>query len=92
MKYLSKDGGYENDDTIKKLPEGATKLTDAEWDSRRSDAYVKTSEDLQIESNEDARQYLASTDWLLIRELDGGAAMTAEIKQLRVDARLSVIK
>ena len=92
MKYLSKDGGYENDDTIKTLPEGAKKLTDAEWDNRRSDPYVKTNEDLQRESNEESRAYLSSTDWMLLRELDGGTAMTAEVKQLRADARLSIIE
>ena len=42
------------------------------------------------ETNKEAREYLASTDWFLLRELDGGVAMTSEVKQLRVDARASI--
>ena len=41
--------------------------------------------------NTTAREYLTSTDWELIRELDGGTAMTAEKKQLRVEARARVV-
>ncbi len=45
----------------------------------------------QEQINQEARQYLESTDWMLLRELDGGAAMDATIKQLRIDARSKVI-
>lgn len=45
----------------------------------------------QDQTNREARDYLASTDWLLLRELDGGLAMTAEIKTLRADARAKVL-
>jgi len=46
---------------------------------------------LQTKTNREAREYLASTDWYLIRELDGGTAMTTEMKQLRVEARERVV-
>ena len=54
-----------------------------------------TQEELQAivgtrEANAEARAYLKSTDWFLLRELDGGVAMTSEVKQLRVDARASI--
>ena len=45
----------------------------------------------QDKINAEARAYLADTDWKLLRELDGGVAMTAEIKQLRADARAKVV-
>lgn len=45
----------------------------------------------QDKTNQEARDYLASTDWLLLRELDGGLAMTAATKKLRADARARVI-
>jgi hypothetical protein len=47
--------------------------------------------DAQDVINQEARDYLASTDWMLSRELDGGVAMTAEVKQLRAEARARVI-
>jgi hypothetical protein len=41
--------------------------------------------------NSEALAYLSSTDWLVIRELDGGTVMPADIKQLRAEAREQVI-
>jgi len=41
--------------------------------------------------NQEALAYLSSTDWLLWRELDGGKAMPLNIKQLRVEARVSIV-
>ena len=90
MKYFLNDT-WVNDSTIKVLPTGATLLSDTEWDARQNVPYVKTAEDIQRETNAEARQYLASTDWLLMRELDGGIVMDAETKQLRAEARARVI-
>ena len=42
--------------------------------------------------NQEALAYLSSTDWMLLRELDGGIAMTAKVKDLRAEARLSVVQ
>ena len=90
MKYFLNDT-WVNDSTIKVLPTGATLLSDTEWNDRQSVPYVKTAEDIQRDVNTEARQYLASTDWLLMRELDGGLAMSTETKQLRAEARARVI-
>jgi len=46
---------------------------------------------LQSEVNQEALAYLGSTDWMLLRELDGGTVMDAEVKQLRADARLRIV-
>ena len=46
---------------------------------------------LQDKTNAEARQYLTSTDWLLMRELDGGLTMSTETKQLRAEARARVV-
>lgn len=43
--------------------------------------------DYQVAVNLAARQYLAATDWYIIRELDGGKRCPEEIKQARLDAR-----
>jgi hypothetical protein len=45
----------------------------------------------QQETNASAIAYLAETDWYLLRELDGGTAMTAKMKAERAKRRLEVI-
>ena len=57
------------------------------------DEFTKTELDQQAQDiiNQDALTYLANTDWMLLRELDGGVAMTANVKTLRVEARLRVV-
>jgi hypothetical protein len=50
---------------------------------------------LQVEQdkiNAEALAYLASTDWMIIRETETQVACPAEIKQLRAEARLKVVK
>jgi len=42
--------------------------------------------------NREALEYLASTDWLIIRELDAGVACPAEIKQARAEARARIVR
>ena len=42
--------------------------------------------------NAEALAYLASTDWLIIREVDAGVPCPAEIKAERAAARARVIK
>ena len=46
----------------------------------------------QEETNASAIAYLAETDWYLLRKLDGGVAMTAEMKAERAKRRLEVIR
>tara|TARA_R110000803_G_scaffold102822_1_gene170937 strand:- start:20 stop:325 length:306 start_codon:yes stop_codon:yes gene_type:complete len=45
----------------------------------------------QQETNASAIAYLTETDWYLLRQLDGGVAMTAEMKAERAKRRLEVI-
>lgn len=51
---------------------------------------VSAGADYQAKINLAARQYLAATDWYVIRELDGGKCCPEEIKQARLDARSSI--
>jgi hypothetical protein len=41
--------------------------------------------------NATAREFLKSTDWMSLRDSDGGTPMTQAMKQLRADAREKVI-
>ena len=41
--------------------------------------------------NQEARTYLASTDWYIIRLQESGTAIPAEILTLRAEARLKVV-
>lgn len=42
--------------------------------------------------NKEALEYLASTDWMVIREMDSGIPCPAEIKSLRQAARERIVK
>ena len=42
--------------------------------------------------NKESLDYLASTDWLVIREMDSGVACPAEIKAARQAAREAIVK
>ena len=42
--------------------------------------------------NKEALAYLASTDWMIIRELDSGIACPADVKAARAEARAKVVK
>ena len=48
-------------------------------------------EPTQADINAEARSYLASTDWELLRELDGGQPMDAATKSARATARTKVV-
>ena len=45
----------------------------------------------QVIVNSEALAYLSSTDWMVIREAEGGTACTEEVKTLRAEARLKVV-
>lgn len=49
-----------------------------------------TSEQLQAQTNAEARAYLASTDWYVVRFAETGVAIPAEIAEARKLARESV--
>ena len=41
--------------------------------------------------NEEARAYLASTDWMAVREAEGGTAMPSDVKTKRAAERAKVV-
>ena len=41
--------------------------------------------------NETARAYLASTDWMSVREAEGGTAMPSDVKTKRAEERAKVV-
>lgn len=66
------------------LAEGNTpepQFTQAELDKQAQDKI-----------NAEARAYLAETDWMLWRELDGGDPMDPAVKQARAEARARVVE
>lgn len=46
----------------------------------------------QERANREALEYLASTDWMIIRELDAGIPCPAEVKQARAEARARIVR
>lgn len=55
--------------------------------------YIDISAQLDQERiNAEALQYLADTDWLIIREVDAGIACPLDIKQLRAEARSKIVR
>ena len=46
--------------------------------------------DLQSQANAAAQAYLASTDWMVLRQADSGEAMPNNIKDARAAARLEI--
>lgn len=50
-----------------------------------------TPEQIQSQINAEARSYLASTDWYVIRKLETGEDIPEEILEERVAARLRVV-
>lgn len=51
-----------------------------------------TAEIEQQKTNEEALAYLASTDWMVIRQLDSGVAMPEEVRLARQAARERIVK
>lgn len=51
-----------------------------------------TAEVNQIKVNQESLAYLASTDWLIIREMDSGVPCPADIKQARNEARARIVR
>lgn len=46
----------------------------------------------QEKTNAEALEYLASTDWMIIREIDSGLSCPAEIKAERAAARARIVR
>lgn len=67
-----------------------------EWVKLRAD-YTVEIEDIsaQLEQdriNRESQEYLDSTDWMIIRELDAGIACPAEVRQARAEARARIVR
>jgi hypothetical protein len=46
----------------------------------------------QQKINEESLAYLASTDWMIIREMDQGTPCPADVKQKRAEARTKIVR
>lgn len=51
-----------------------------------------TAELEQQKINEEALAYLASTDWMIIREVDSGVVCPADVKLARAQARAKIVR
>ena len=51
-----------------------------------------TAEELQAQANAEARAYLASTDWYIVRKAETGTEIPADILEKRQTARDAVVK
>lgn len=71
-----------------RLPAGSRQISDEEADQVRADQKAKT--DPQIEINAEARYYLASTDWYVIRQQETGQEVPADVLEQRQKARDSI--
>ena len=72
--------------------------TEAEFNSQVEWVVGKDSNDTAImgakpekKINEEARAYLASTDWMSVREAEGGTAMPSDVKTKRAAERAKVV-
>lgn len=50
----------------------------------------KTAEQLQAEINAEAKAYLASTDWYVVRQAETGIAVPADVVEARAEARAKI--
>ena len=64
----------------------AVTWTKVKADMDKQDAFAS-----QKKINEEARAYLASTDWMAVREAEGGTAMPSDVKTKRAAERAKVV-
>ena len=65
------------------------------WDAPGGFQVIKddmTSTVAQQRANQEALNYLASTDWYVIRKMDTGIAVPEEIEKLRQEARERIVR
>lgn len=78
------------------LAEGEQPAVMQEWVKLRAEYTVEIQDiSAQLEqerTNREALEYLASTDWMVIRELDAGIPCPAEVKQARAEARARIVR
>ena len=106
-KYSKSTGGIYPVSAFKTFPDDALDIPDALYEKfqnaeiSRLDVvngevveYVPpppTPEQLQAQTNAEARSYLASTDWYVVRFAETGVAIPADISAARQAARESII-
>ena len=64
---------------------------DAEGYPFLADPPAPTAEQLQAQANTEARAYLASTDWYVIRQQETGEPIPDDVMAERAEARASVV-
>jgi hypothetical protein len=90
MNYFKKDGqvyAYDDEQVAAGYGKGMAKLSKAE-----ADALENPPELLQIQSNNEARAYLALTDWYVIRMQETGEPIPRDILAERAKRRAEVIE
>ena len=80
---------WENDYTRVTWNDTNTKPLPSLADLERAWPLVQA-KDLQATINATAQAYLASTDWMVLRQADSGEVMPNNIKELRAAARLEI--
>ena len=84
VKWVS--GADSNGSAIFGSKPDAVTWTKVKADMDKQDAFAD-----QKVINETARAYLASTDWMAVREAEGGTAMPADVKTKRAAERAKVV-
>lgn len=92
MKYYKDQDGnvyaYDQEQIDLGLADDKVALTDAEAEAHKNP--VPTAEQLQAQINTEARTYLASTDWYVIRLQETGEAVPVDVLADRAAARSRV--
>jgi len=65
-------------------------VKDGETLNIEADVPQPSAAELQSQANATARAYLASTDWMVLRQADSGEVMPNNIKDARAAARLEI--
>ena len=79
-------GKDSNNTAIMGAKPDAVTWTKVKADMDKQDAFAS-----QKKINEEARAYLASTDWMAVRASEGGTAMPADVKTKRAAERAKVV-
>lgn len=94
MKYFEAENGeifaYDEEQVAIGLGADKRALTDAEADAHENPK--QTAEQMQAQINTEARTYLTSTDWYVIRWQENGTPIPEDIATARTEARANVIE
>jgi hypothetical protein len=91
--YKSEDGevfAYDDEQVTMGLADDKAPMTPAEVDAHLNPP--KTADQIQLEINTEARAYLLSTDWYVIRSQETGESIPVEILAERQAARDKVVE